>query len=63
MRPVQDPAAEQRVLALKHQGLSLRKIAARKGFSPSGVRKMLKRAQATEAAALAAAAAPPPEAA
>ncbi len=46
-RPVQDPAAEQRVLALKRdEGLSLRQIAAREGLSPSGVRKMLLRAEA-----------------
>ncbi len=46
-RPVRDPAAEQRVLALKRdEGLSLRQIAAREGLSPSGVRKMLLRAEA-----------------
>jgi DNA invertase Pin-like site-specific DNA recombinase len=46
-RPIQDPAAEQRVLALKRdEGLSLRQIAAREGLSPSGVRKMLLRAEA-----------------
>jgi DNA invertase Pin-like site-specific DNA recombinase len=46
-RPVRDPAAEQRVLALKRdKGLSLRQIAAREGLSPSGVRKMLLRAEA-----------------
>ena len=45
--PVRDPAAEQRVLALKRdKGLSLRQIAAREGLSPSGVRKMLLRAEA-----------------
>ena len=51
-RPVQDPGAEQRVLALRDQGLSLRQIAAREGLSPSGVRKMLQRARATEALGL-----------
>jgi DNA invertase Pin-like site-specific DNA recombinase len=46
-RPIQDPAAEQRVLTLKRdEGLSLRQIAAREGLSPSGVRKMLLRAEA-----------------
>src|SRR3954468_7240945 len=46
-RPIQDPAAEARVLALKrNEGLSLRQIAAREGLSPSGVRKMLLRAEA-----------------
>jgi DNA invertase Pin-like site-specific DNA recombinase len=46
-RPVRDPAAEQRVLALERdEGLSLRQIAAREGLSPSGVRKMLLRAEA-----------------
>jgi DNA invertase Pin-like site-specific DNA recombinase len=46
-RPIQDPATEQRVLALKRdEGLSLRPIAAREGLSPSGVRKMLLRAEA-----------------
>jgi DNA invertase Pin-like site-specific DNA recombinase len=51
-RPIQDPAAEQRVLALKRdeglslRQLSLRQIAAREGLSPSGVRKMLLRAEA-----------------
>ena len=43
-RPVHDPGAETRIVALKGEGLSLREIAARERLSPSGVRKMLKRA-------------------
>jgi transposase len=43
-RPVRDPGAQARVVALKSEGLSLRKIAARERLSPSGVRKMLKQA-------------------
>ncbi len=43
-RPVRDPGAKARVVALKGEGLSLRQIAARERLSPSGVRKMLKRA-------------------
>ena len=44
-RPVIDPTADTRIAALKRKGLSLRKIAAREGLSPSGVRKILKRAE------------------
>jgi len=43
-RPVRDPGALARVVALKGEGLSLREIAARERLSPSGVRKMLKQA-------------------
>ena len=43
-RPVRDPGAQARVVALKGEGLSLRQIAARERLSPSGVRKMLKQA-------------------
>ena len=45
--PSRTPPPSQRVLALKRdEGLSLRQIAAREGLSPSGVRKMLLRAEA-----------------
>jgi transposase len=54
-RPVRDPGAQARVVALKGEGLSLRQIAARERLSPSGVRKMLKRAGVEAAAAPAAA--------
>jgi DNA invertase Pin-like site-specific DNA recombinase len=50
-RPVRDPGAQARVVALKGEGLSLRQIAARECLSPSGVRKMLKRAGVETAAA------------
>jgi DNA invertase Pin-like site-specific DNA recombinase len=43
-RPVRDPAAESRIVALRGEGLSLRKIAERERLSPSGVRKILARA-------------------
>lgn len=43
-RPVRDPSAQTRVVALRGEGLSLRQIAARERLSPSGVRKMLKQA-------------------
>jgi DNA invertase Pin-like site-specific DNA recombinase len=43
-RPVRNPSALARVVTLKGEGLSLRQIAARERLSPSGVRKMLKRA-------------------
>jgi DNA invertase Pin-like site-specific DNA recombinase len=43
-RPIRDPGAQVRVVALKEEGLSLRQIAARERLSPSGVRKMLKQA-------------------
>ena len=43
-RPVRDPGAQARVVALKGEGLSLRQIAARERLSPSGVRKMLRQA-------------------
>jgi DNA invertase Pin-like site-specific DNA recombinase len=43
-RPVRDPGAQARIVALKSEGLSLRQIAARERLSPSGVRKMLKQA-------------------
>src|SRR5215213_7391699 len=56
-RPVRDPGVQTRVVALKGEGLSLRQIAARERLSPSGVRKMLKRA-GVETAAPAAAPAP-----
>jgi DNA invertase Pin-like site-specific DNA recombinase len=49
-RPVRDPGAQTRVVALKGEGLSLRQIAARERLSPSGVRKMLKRAGVETAA-------------
>ena len=45
-RPVRDPAAAARIIALKDEGLSLRQIAAREHLSPSGVRKVLQRAEA-----------------
>lgn len=54
-RPVRDPDAQARVVALKGEGLSLRQIAARERLSPSGVRKMLKQAGVETAAAPAAA--------
>src|SRR5690349_21438415 len=50
-RPVRDPDAQARVVALKGEGLSLRQIAARERLSPSGVRKMLRRAGVETAAA------------
>jgi DNA invertase Pin-like site-specific DNA recombinase len=51
-RPVRDPGVEARVQTLKRsEGLSLRQIAAREGLSPSGVRKMLKRAETAVGAA------------
>jgi len=50
-RPVRDPSAQSRVIALKGEGLSLRQIAARERLSPSGVRKMLKQAGVETAAA------------
>src|SRR4051794_3587003 len=50
-RPVRDPGAQARVVALKGEGLSLRQIAARECLSASGVRKMLKRAGIETAAA------------
>jgi DNA invertase Pin-like site-specific DNA recombinase len=50
-RPMRDPGAQARVVALKGEGLSLRQIAARECLSPSGVRKMLKRAGVETAAA------------
>jgi DNA invertase Pin-like site-specific DNA recombinase len=53
-RPVRDPGAQTRVVALKGEGLSLRQIAARERLSPSGVRKMLKRAGVETAAPAAA---------
>jgi len=43
-RPIRDPGAQARVMALKAEGLSLREIAVRERLSPSGVRKMLKQA-------------------
>jgi DNA invertase Pin-like site-specific DNA recombinase len=43
-RPVRDPGAQARIVALKSEGLSLRQIAARERLSPSGVRKMLRQA-------------------
>lgn len=46
-RPVRDPTAAARIIALKGEGLSLRQIAARERLSPSGVRKVLQRAEAT----------------
>jgi DNA invertase Pin-like site-specific DNA recombinase len=54
-RPVRDPGAQARVVALRGEGLSLRQIAARERLSPSGVRKMLKQAGVEAAAAPAAA--------
>jgi DNA invertase Pin-like site-specific DNA recombinase len=48
-RPVRDPDAQARVVALKGEGLSLRQIAARERLSPSGVRKILLRAAAAAA--------------
>ena len=48
-RPPRDPAAAARILALKVAGLSLRQIAAREHFSPSGVRTILQRAEAAAA--------------
>ena len=49
-RPVRDPAAAARIPILKGQGLSLRQIAVRERLSPSGVRKILQRAEAAAAA-------------
>lgn len=43
-RPVKDPGATDRVVALRAGGMSLRAIAAAEGMSASGVRKMLLRA-------------------
>ena len=48
--PVDDPSAGARIALLKREGLSLRKIAVREGLSPSGVRKILKRAEASAGA-------------
>ncbi len=42
-RPVKDPGAADRVVALRANGMSLRVIAAAEGMSASGVRKMLLR--------------------
>lgn len=50
-RPVRDPGAQSRVVALKGEGLSLRQIAGRERLSPSGVRKMLKQAGVETASA------------
>ncbi len=57
-RPVRDPGAQARVVALKGEGLSLRRIAARERLSPSGVRKMLRQAGVETAAVPAPAPAP-----
>lgn len=46
-RPVRDPSAVARIAALRADGLSLRAIARRENRSPSGVRKILKRAAAS----------------
>jgi len=51
-RPVRDPGAQARVVALKGEGLSLREIAVRERLSPSGVRKMLRQAGIDTAAAV-----------
>jgi hypothetical protein len=51
---VRDPGAQARVVALKGEGLSLRQIAAREHLSPSGVRRMLRRAGVETAAPAAA---------
>jgi DNA invertase Pin-like site-specific DNA recombinase len=48
-RPVRDPPAAARIIALKGEGMSLRQIAAREHLSPSGVRKILQRAEAAVA--------------
>ena len=45
-RPVRDPGAQARVVALRSEGLSLRQIAVRERLSPSSVRKLLKQAEA-----------------
>ena len=50
-RPVRDPSAQARVVALRGEGLCLRQIAARERLSPSGVRKLLKQAEAATASA------------
>lgn len=42
-----DPSARERLLAMRNQGLSLRQIARREGYSPSGVFKILRRAVAS----------------
>jgi DNA invertase Pin-like site-specific DNA recombinase len=48
-RPVEDPSAEARIVAMKRKGLSLRKIAEQESLSPSGVRKILKRSKVAPA--------------
>lgn len=45
-RPVRDPSAAERIVTLRAEGLSLRKIALRESLSPSGVRKILVRSGA-----------------
>ena len=57
-RPVRDPGARARVVALKGEGLSLRQIAARECLSASGVRKMLMQAGVETAAPSSALASP-----
>lgn len=42
-RPEKDPSAAQRIMALREEGLSLRKIAERENLSPPGVLKVLRR--------------------
>lgn len=43
--PVRDQAAGERISALRKQGLSLREIARREGYSPAGVLKILRRTE------------------
>jgi len=52
-RPVRDPGAQARVVALRSEGMSLRQIAACERLSASGVRKMLRQAGVETASALA----------
>ena len=49
-RPVKDPDAAGRVVAMRERGMSLRAIAAAEGLSASGVRKMLGRTASASAA-------------
>lgn len=43
--PVRDPGAGERIAALRKQGLSLREIGRREGYSPAGVLKILRRTE------------------
>ena len=46
--PVRDRSAGERMIVLRRQGLSLREIARREGYSPAGVLKILRRTEPTK---------------